>query len=63
MVDYDFFLYWLIMCLLRLMLVGNLDDLLWFRLVFLLDGDEDIVKKYICLLVFDKNCIIELWIL
>ncbi|WP_108446746.1 DEAD/DEAH box helicase [Halomonas denitrificans] len=59
--DYDSPSHWLIMRLLRLMLAGNLDDSLWSRLVPLLYGDEDIIKKYIRLLAFDKNRITELW--
>ncbi|KPN75526.1 hypothetical protein AEA42_18460 [Shewanella sp. Sh95] len=59
--DYDSPSHWLVMRLLRLMLAGNLDDSLWSRLPRLMDGDEDIVKKYIRLLAFDKNRITELW--
>lgn len=59
--DYNSPSHWLIMRLLRLMLAGNLDDSLWSRLIPLLDGDEDIIKKYIRLLAFDKNRITELW--
>lgn len=59
--DYDSPSHWLVMRLLRLMLAGNLDDSLWSRLTTLIDGDADIVKKYIRLLAFDKNRITELW--
>ena len=58
---YDSPSHWLVMRLLRLMLAGNLGDSLWSRLTPLIDGDEDIVKKYIRLLAFDKNRITELW--
>ncbi len=58
---YDSPSHWLVMRLLRLMVAGNLDDSLWSRLTPLIDGNEDILKKYIRLLAFDKNRITELW--